>query len=1085
MVVGLYWGKIDMIQKKVTFLVIMLLLTSFFSIAQTAELKQESSQDGVWTIVEVFSIPRKASGLAFDGTYIYFGIYGTGNGDKVYQFDPSDGTYSLLCSGPQSNAYGLTYDGTYFWTTDHQSPSSTPAFALQFDMNGNHISQFDLPDHYMSGIAYDAGNFWVSTYYNPDGWIYKVDNTGVILDSFAAPDNQPWDLCIENDYLWMADYYGNTLYKIDPSDGSLVFSHPSSGLKPAGVVWDGNYLWYVDDGPGSNVALPDYLYKVDIGGSGTAVINVPVTTYNYGTVTVGESALWNATVQSIGTGELTIHELTFSGEGSEYILCPLSFPITISPGNELVLPLIFEPLSVGSLNAVVTIHSSDPIAPQVDLTVIGNGVDSEPNIYLPVDTFEYGNARINSTSRWVMQIQNLGNNILTISDIISDDDQFYIDYMISYPFDLDVLASVSIPVWFQPRSQGYFECVLSIYSNDPDENPYEVTVTGSAVETTYPIGDLLWEYTIDTSWDNSPKAITSIPDVTGDGIADVIICSEDNYVRCFNGNSHDQADMIWEHHIPSGAVYNQQALSIIQDINNDGYDDVVVGSAWGGRLIRAISGKTGEEIWTHYTNNYGSGGWVYSVDTTYDFNGDGIADVIATSGDDSNGLGPKRVYCLNGATGVPIWERPVFGPAFCAIGVQDFTGDGIADVVAGTQNLAQNKGYAYGLNGATGAIVWSFAVPSTSVWAVQHIDDITGNGIKDVVIGDFAGNIYGLDVTNGNQLWHAYLGNVIITRLVLLDDVNNNGYSDILVGHSTSSVVQVLDGKTGAIIWATSVADQPWNVERIPDITGDGINDVVVGTLFSNNYAYFLDGVDGSIIHSIALGTAVDAISVIPDIVGDYSWEMVVGGRNGQVFCFSGGLDAIEINADFIADVTEGSAPLTVQFTDLSTGENPIISWEWDFTGDGIIDSYEQHPVWIYDSAGVYTVSLKISDGIVSDTQVKKEYIVVYELHGSLEIGKVSGGILSLNAELINTGDVEITEVNYSIAVAGNFVVRGKNYSGVLSEIAAHETVSISNRPVFGLGRISVTVTAEAYKVPSVSKTVNGFLLFFVVIVSE
>jgi len=140
--------------------------------------------------------------------------------------------------------------------------------------------------------------------------------------------------------------------------------------------------------------------------------------------------------------------------------------------------------------------------------------------------------------------------------------------------------------------------------------------------------------------------------------------------------------MIWEHHIPSGAVYNQQALSIIQDIDGDGYDDVIVGSAWGGRLIRAISGKTGEEIWTHYTNNYGSGGWVYSVDSTFDYNGDGIPDVIATAGDDSNGLGPKRVYCLNGATGVPLWERPVNGPAFSAIGVEDFTGNGIADVVA-------------------------------------------------------------------------------------------------------------------------------------------------------------------------------------------------------------------------------------------------------------------------------------------------------------------------------------------------------------------------------------------------------------------
>ncbi|MFO7677887.1 MAG: FG-GAP-like repeat-containing protein [Thermoplasmatota archaeon] len=1074
-----------MLQKKISILIVMLMLTSVFAIAQSTEIEHVTNERGIWTIVEVFPIPRKASGLAYDGTYLYSGIYGTGNGDKVYQIDPSDGSYSLLCSGPQSNAYGLTYDGTYLWTTDHQSPSSTPAFALQFDMNGNEISQFDLPDHYMSGIAYDDGDFWVSTYYNPDGWIYKVDNLGNILKNFSAPDQQPWDLCIENDNLWMVDYYGHAIYQIDTSNGNLIESHPSNGQKPAGVVWDGSYLWYVDDGPGSNVALPDYLYKVDLAGSGTPVINVPINVHDYGTVTIGDSVLWNATVQSIGTGDLTINDVSISGQGADYISCPLTFPITITPGDQIQLPFIYEPLTVGSLNAIATIHSSDPISPEVEITLIGDGIETDPNIYLPVDNFDYGTTRIKSTSRWLMEIQNLGSSILTISDIVSEASQFYIDYTVEYPLDIGVLETVFIPVWFQPDSAGPFDSIISIFSNDPDENPYEVIVEGDAVDTTYPIGEQLWHYTIDTSYDNSPKAITHITDITGDGIDDVIICSEDNYIRCFNGNSHDYADMIWEHHIYSGSIYRQQALSIIKDIDGDGYDDVVVGAAWGARLIRAISGKTGEEIWTHYTNNYGAGGWVYSVDSSYDYNGDGIPDVVASTGDDSNGLGPKRIYCLDGATGFPIWERPVGGPAFSAIGVEDFTGDGIPDVVAGTQNLAQNKGYAYGINGATGVIEWSFATAGSSVWALEQIGDITGNGINDVVIGDFSGNIYGLDVTNGNQEFYTSIGNVIITRIVGLDDVNNDGYPDVLVGHSTSSVVQVLDGKTGEVIWGAPVADQPWNVERIPDITGDGINDVVVGTLYSNNYAYFLDGVDGSVIHSISIGTAVDAISVIPDIVGDYSWEMVVGGRNGQVFCFSGGLDAIEINADFSADITEGYVPLTVQFTDLSTGENPIISWQWDFTGDGIIDSEEQHPSWTYESPGVYTVSLKISDGLVSDTEIKKDYIVVYEAEGLLEIGDVSGGLMSVKAEIINSGDIDIGEVNFSITIDGNFVFLGKNYSDVISEIPVNDTVIVTSKPVFGLGKIAVTISADSFEAPAVSKTVNGFLLFFFVILSK
>src|SRR5439155_21098808 len=45
--------------------------------------------------------------------------------------------------------------------------------------------------------------------------------------------------------------------------------------------------------------------------------------------------------------------------------------------------------------------------------------------------------------------------------------------------------------------------------------------------------------------------------------------------------------------------------------------------------------------------------------------------------------------------------------------------------------------------------------------------------------------------------------------------------------------------------------------------------------------------------------------------------------------------------ADFSGSPTSGTAPLTVQFTDQSTG-NPT-SWAWDFQGDGMVDATEQN----------------------------------------------------------------------------------------------------------------------------------------------
>ena len=165
---------------------------------------------GGWTIVASYPIPEGASGLAWDGTNLYCGIYGV-DGGRIYRIDPSTGVYTPQYVGDHEDAFGLTYDGQYLWTTDHPGSSSSPATALQLDWNGNIINQFDMPDHYMSGIVYDKGDFWVSRYYPDPGHLYKVNDSGTVLDQFDGPDDQPWDLTIENGNIWIADYWGDTL----------------------------------------------------------------------------------------------------------------------------------------------------------------------------------------------------------------------------------------------------------------------------------------------------------------------------------------------------------------------------------------------------------------------------------------------------------------------------------------------------------------------------------------------------------------------------------------------------------------------------------------------------------------------------------------------------------------------------------------------------------------------------------------------------------------------------------------------------------------------------------------------------------
>lgn len=75
--------------------------------------------------------------------------------------------------------------------------------------------------------------------------------------------------------------------------------------------------------------------------------------------------------------------------------------------------------------------------------------------------------------------------------------------------------------------------------------------------------------------------------------------------------------------------------------------------------------------------------------------------------------------------------------------------------------------------------------------------------------------------------------------------------------------------------------------------------------------------------------------------------------------------------ADFSASPTSGMVPLTVNFTDASTG-NPI-SWSWDF-GDGGTSTL-QNPTHDYTVAGSYTVILTATNDCGEDTEEKVDFI--------------------------------------------------------------------------------------------------------------
>lgn len=97
--------------------------------------------------------------------------------------------------------------------------------------------------------------------------------------------------------------------------------------------------------------------------------------------------------------------------------------------------------------------------------------------------------------------------------------------------------------------------------------------------------------------------------------------------------------------------------------------------------------------------------------------------------------------------------------------------------------------------------------------------------------------------------------------------------------------------------------------------------------------------------------------------------------------------------ADFTSDATEGFAPLRIAFHDNSTSPTgcELMSWEWDFNGDGVIDLTGQNASYKYTEAGLYAVSLTVSNSCGSSNTVPKDaFVTVYDPGNTSISGRVT-----------------------------------------------------------------------------------------------
>ncbi len=426
---------------------------------------------------------------------------------------------------------------------------------------------------------------------------------------------------------------------------------------------------------------------------------------------------------------------------------------------------------------------------------------------------------------------------------------------------------------------------------------------------------------------------------------------QDMYVLKIDDNGNE----VWSNHF--GGSNFDAAFSICKTIDEDGY--ILLGNT-------ASFGEGSKDIYAVKISNTGAEDW----SKTYGGTGVDMGRGITRTSDDayvicgyteSFGAGEDDMYVLKiDANGDTLWTKTV--------------GTSHSETA---ENVIETSDGHYLVVGSTGI----YDTPGVT----------TGNN-RDIYLVkmDASGN-----VTDEGIYWVMTSGQGSYDDGFDVCETPDGGF--VLIGGCTQESVEVMDV---ALIKTNENLGMEWkNHLEVPECAFYDFAKSLVYCPLDNTYL-----ICGSAEYP---DFSTDLFIMKVDDEGNMLWTQTYGGAGnqsgfdilvsstgycyvvGQAYLYGGGgynvwlLKFIELSADFEATPNSGHASLEAEFSNFVLGD--VDSFEWDLDGDGTIDSFEPTPSWTYADTGYYDVSLTVTADTFSLTELKEDYIRVFDGQSSLE----------------------------------------------------------------------------------------------------
>lgn len=240
---------------------------------------------------------------------------------------------------------------------------------------------------------------------------------------------------------------------------------------------------------GFGITLPDMLVEHPL----AQTLTPGASSIAFGTVILGqESVNRSITIRNPGTGPLLISGATLSGSAAGDFSIPQLPPTSIAPGSSAAFTVRFTPVLNGARTASVIISSNDPETPAFAIGLNGTGL-AQPDIAIehPLGqalitgqgTVHCGSVVLGAApSQRMITMRNTGT--AQLSDLgITITGPHASDFSVLSFRDtpLSVAETSQFNIRFQPSTAGPRTATLILSSDDPDENPFEITLTGEGV----------------------------------------------------------------------------------------------------------------------------------------------------------------------------------------------------------------------------------------------------------------------------------------------------------------------------------------------------------------------------------------------------------------------------------------------------------------------------------------------------------------------------------------------------------------------------------------------------------------------------